>query len=282
MLGAEYSNLATPRKPNAKQKKKIDHIIDDLKPISEDEAKAIFEGMEASIYTPAFKKYLETFWNTIKEQTKIKSDYDLFKSTALYEKYMLNNAQFSSAKSVAINGMMKTQLFDDKGVRKSFSAFKSDCKAITDISNDTWLRTEYDTSLRTAIAGEQFRSFKEDSDLYGWWLYLETTSAHPREEHLLLVGNVYKIGDPEGDDVFPPNGFSCSCGAEQVDEQYLKDNNKTPRTNDEAKEDLVNGVPEQFRFNPYKQGILPKEGHSYFNALPNANEADGSMFSDLE
>jgi Phage Mu protein F like protein len=195
---------------------------------------------------------------------------------------MLNSAQFSSAKSVAENGMMKSVMYDDKGVRKSFSAFKADCKAITDISNDTWLRTEYDTSLRTAIAGQQFRSFEEDKDLYGYWLYLETSSAHPREEHLELVGNIYKIGDPESDDVFPPNGFNCSCGAEQIDDQYLQENGKTPRTNEEAKEDLINGVPEQFRFNPGKQGILPRQGHSYFQALGSANEADSNMFSDLE
>ena len=75
---------------------------------------------------------------------------------------------------------------------------------------------------------------------------------------------------------------NCSCGVEQVDEEFIKDSGKTPRTNDEAKFDLENGVPEQFRFNPYNQGILPKEGHSYFMALPNANEADGSMFSDTE
>lgn len=212
----------------------------------------------------------------------MKTDYDAFKDTSLYERYLLNASQFSAAKDVATNGMMKSVMFDSDGVRQGFSSFKKDCKAITDVSNETWLRTEYDTSVRQAVAGAQFISYREDADLYGYWVYLETTSEHPREEHLDLVGNVYKIGDPESDLVFPPNGFNCSCGSEQVDEEYLKENGKTPRSNEQSKSDLENGVPEQFRFNPADSGILPKEGHSYFQALPNANEADADTFSDEE
>lgn len=310
--------------------------------------------------------------------------------------------------------MLKTQLFDSDGVRKSFSAFKVDAKAITDVVDETWLRVEYDSALRQAVSGAQFISYREDSDLYPWWEYTETTSEHPRDSHLELVGNVYKIGDPEGDKVFPPgdwncfkgdmlvktktgnkpiksitkedliltrNGYqkvisvihngskkvygihfdndiyrhtfyctlgheiytkelgfiaidkldlsqeytliniengetkfkisineygfetdvydlkisgqseyyvnnilvhNCSCGSEQVDEQYLKDNNKTPRTSEESASDLQNHVGESFRFNPADQGICVNKDHSYFMALPDANHADGNMFSDTE
>lgn len=75
---------------------------------------------------------------------------------------------------------------------------------------------------------------------------------------------------------------NCSCGAEQIDDDYLQENGKSVRTNEEGKEDLENGVPPQFRFNAADSGILPKESHSYFQGLPNANEANGSMFSDIE
>ncbi len=195
---------------------------------------------------------------------------------------MLNAVQFSSAKSVAENGMMKTALFNEDGVRKSFSAFKNDCSAITDIISDTWLRTEYDLGVRNAVTGEQFQSYKEDADLFPYWIYIETISENPRDEHLDLVGNIYRIGDPEGDAVFPSNGWNCQCSSEQIDDDYLKQNGKSARTNEESKSDLENHVDPQFRYNPSNQGIFPKEGHSYFQALGNANEADGSMFSDDE
>lgn len=278
ILGGEYINLATPRKPTKKQKGKIDHTIDRLNEKADDEAKFVFEG-GSGIYLPTFKEYANTFLDIIKDETKIKADFDAFKDTSIFERYQLNAVQFSSAKSVAVNKLMKEELFDSDSVRKGYSAFKRDVKEVTNIVNDTWLRTEYDTAVRQAVAGQQFISYRENTDIYPYWVYLETTSEHPREEHLVLVGNIYRIGDPEGDEIFPPNGFNCSCGSEQIDDQYLDENNKSVRTNSEAKEDLENGVPEQFRFNPADQGILPKEGHSYFMALPNANEAYGDLFN---
>lgn len=278
ILGIEYVDLQTKRKPTTKQKRKIDHTIDRLKDISEDEIKAVYEGMGAAVYLPTFREYLQTFWDTIKDETKIKADFALFKNASVWERFMLNTCQFSAAKSVAINGMIKAQLFDEDGVRKGFSKFKSDCKEITDIVNETWFRTEYDSGVRQAVAGDMFRSFKDDADIYEYWQYLETTSANPRDSHLALVGNIYRIGDPEGDSVFPPGGWNCGCGAEQVDQQFLDENNKSARTTQEAAEDLENHVDQQFRFDPSKEGILPKTGHSYFQALPDANSANGETF----
>lgn len=139
----------------------------------------------------------------------MKADYEAFKNVSVFENFMLNACQFSSAKSVAVNGLMKAQLFDDNGVRKGFSKFKADCRQITDIVNDTWMRTEYDSGVRQAVAGDMFRAFKDDKDIYEFWQYLQTTSANPREDHLELVGNIYRIGDPDGDAVFPPGGWNC-------------------------------------------------------------------------
>lgn len=278
LLGIEYTNLAhPPKKPNKKQRGKIDHAIEKLKGLSDDEAEFVYNG-GVGVYLPAFKTYLEQFWDVIKSETKIKADFAAFKNTSIFERYMANAAQFSSAKSVAVNGMMKSALFDEGGVRKGFSKFKADCRGITDIVNDVWLRTEYDTSVKMAVSGDMFRAYREDADLYPYWIYLETTSENPRETHLELVGNVYRIGDPEGDAVFPSSDWNCNCGSEQIDDQYLKENDKSVRTNDEAKEDLENHVNPQFRFNAADSGILPKEGHSYFQALPNANDANGETF----
>jgi len=129
---------------------------------------------------------------------------------------MLNSCQFSASKSLAESKMLQSLVFDEDKVRKGYSEFKADAKKVTDIFQETWLRTEYDTSVRQAVAGEQFKRYKEDSDIFPYWKYLETTSQHPREEHLLLVGNIYKIGDPEGDLIYPPNGFNCVPGNTKI------------------------------------------------------------------
>lgn len=122
---------------------------------------------------------------------------------------MLNAAQFSAAKNSAETKMLQSLVFDENKVRKGYSAFKNDAKEVTDIFNEPWLRTEYDTSVRQAVTGEQFRRYRDDKDIYPYWRYLRTISLHPRDEHLKLVGNVYRIGDPEGDRVAPPDGFNC-------------------------------------------------------------------------
>jgi hypothetical protein len=130
------------------------------------------------------------------------------------------------------------------------------------------LRTEYDTAVKQAVQGDLFRRYREDKDLYPYWRYLETTSKHPRQEHLRLVGRVFKIGDPIGDKLLPTNGFNCSCSSENISdpEEVSKG------------EDYINDVSPQFRFNPSDQGILPKESHSYFEVLKSANSGKPEMF----
>lgn len=183
---------------------------------------------------------------------------------------MLNTCQFSAAKNNAeVNALIQEKTFQD-GERASFSTFKKEASQITDIFNETWLRTEYDTSGRQAVAAEKFRGYREDSDLYPYWRYLRTISLNPRDEHLRLVGRIFRIGDYEGDQVFPPDGFNCGCGSEQLYDLNGETLSKGS--------DYINDVDPQFRFNPADQGIMPKESHSYFEVLPNANAGNGELF----
>lgn len=192
---------------------------------------------------------------------------------------MLNSMQFSSAKSLAESKMLQSLVFNEDKVRKGYSEFKADAKKVTDVFNEQWLRVEYDCAVNLAVQGELFRRYREDSDLFGFWRYLETTSTHPREEHLLLVGNIYKIGDPEGDMVHPSNGYNCNCSSEQLSDADIDEGGLSVRTNNEAKSDLEDVAP-QFRFCPADHGPLPSKGHSYFEALPNANDADISTYDE--
>lgn len=190
----------------------------------------------------------------------------------------MNAVQFSAAKNDAEVKMTQSLLYDEHKTKKGFSAFKQDAGAVADTFHDFWFRVEYDTANRQAITGAQFTRYRADADIYPYWRYLLTTSLHPRDEHLKLVGNVYKIGDPEGDKVVPPDGFNCGCGTEQVSDMEVDEDGIKVRTAEESAVDLKEVSP-QFRFNPADQGILPKESHSYFEAMPNANSGDGDLFN---
>lgn len=185
---------------------------------------------------------------------------------------MLNVAQFSSAKSMAKSKLMQAEVFNEEEHIKGYSKFSKDVEQITDIVDSTWLRTEYDTNVRNVIQGEQFRGFMDDADLYPYWVYLGVMDDREREAHVELEGLVFRIGDPEGDAVFPVNEDNCRCSGDNVDDQYLAENKKSVLTNEEAGHYLENNVDERFRFNPAVQGSMPNTG-SYFEVLPNANKA---------
>lgn len=249
-------------KPTSKEKDLI------LSSLTEDEKRFIYQNPKGDvIFTPVYKAYNNLFFKAVVNNTQIKSDFEAFKDTSVYERYMLNAVQFSAAKSMAESKLMQSAVFTDDDKIKSYSQFKKDADQITEVFQKTWLRTEYDTGVKQAVNGELFTRMRADKDLYPYWEYLETDSDHPREEHLELVGNVYKIGDAEGDMVFPPNGFNCGCGSEQVDDDYLDANDKEVSDGKASLE----FVDPQFRYNPADQGIMPKESHSYHEAVSSAN-----------
>jgi hypothetical protein len=191
---------------------------------------------------------------------------------------MLNAAQFSSAKEATKSKLMQGALRNSEGEMQSFSKFEKDASKIADIVNETWLRTEYESCRRQAIQGEQFRQLQEDKDLYPYWVYHGVMDDRERDEHVVLEGLVFKIGDPEGDACYPQNGWNCRCSAESVDDQYLEENKLKALTNEEAKGYLESDVDQQFRTNPAIQGTLPNTG-SYFEVMGSANEGNAKLFN---
>lgn len=162
--------------------------------------------------------------------------------------------------------MMQAVVFDkDRNIRP-YSKFKPEAEKITNISQKTWLRVEYDMARRQAVQGENFRQMQGDKDLYPYWVYRGVMDSRERPEHVALEGKVFLIGDPKGDKMFPPNDWNCRCSGEAVDQRYLDKNKVQVTTGPEADNLLQSDVDPQFRFNPAEQGILPKDG-SYFQAI---------------
>jgi SPP1 gp7 family putative phage head morphogenesis protein len=190
---------------------------------------------------------------------------------------MLNGAQFSAAKTAAEGKMLQSAVFDEENQVKSFSKYEKDAKEITDISQKTWLRVEYETCRRQAVQGEQFRQMQNDADLYPYWVYRGMMDDREREDHVEMEGLVFKIGDSAADDCFPPNDFNCRCSAETVDDDYLSENKLTTLSNDQAKQYRDDNVDEQFRYNAGVDGMMPSDG-SYFDVLGSANDADYKTF----
>lgn len=206
----------------------------------------------------------------------IKVGFNAFADTKVYERYMLNAAQFSAAKSRSEAKLLQDAVFDGQRMR-SYPEFEKQAKEITDISQKTWLRTEYETCRRNVTAGAKFAQMQADQDLYPYWVYRGRMDSRERPEHVRLEGKVFRIGDAEGDKIFPPDDWNCRCAGDPVDGRYLVDNSVQPQTNAECKELLEKEVDPQFRYNPAIQGSLPND-HSYFDIFHSANDGSAGMF----
>lgn len=190
---------------------------------------------------------------------------------------MLNAAQFSAAKGAAEAKVMQGMVFDDKGQIKGYDRYSKDVKEFTQVNQETWLRTEYESAKRQAIAISKWTRMQDDRDLYPYWVYRTRHDNRVRPEHAELDGRVFQIGDPDSDSCFPPNDWNCRCVGEPIDGRYLNEHNVAPATPAQAKNLLETQVDEQFRSNPAATGALPNTG-SYFEVMPNANAAGAKTF----
>jgi SPP1 gp7 family putative phage head morphogenesis protein len=228
------------------------------------------------IYKPVYDKYNEKFFSNIIEKTSIKSSFTAFKDTAIYERFMLNAAQFSAAKSVATTKLIQAEIFDENAVVRTYPKFKEKAEQVAETVNENWLRVEYESSRRQCVQSERFRRMYEDRDLYPYWQWRGRMDARERDAHREMEGKVFQIGDPEGDKCFSPADWNCRCEGEPVDGEYLEENGLQPVGPDELQEILKNNVDEQFQRSPLA-GSLPNSG-SYFEAMKSANQGNAEMF----
>lgn len=249
--------------------------------MTEEEAKYIWKNRKGKvIFTPVYEIYKATFFDAIIEESAMTTTFLKFESTAVYERYMLNAAQFAAAKQTAENELLKkaAEIIDPEGKGVSYDKYKPEAEKICARSKDTWLRVEYDTARNNAVSGAQFQRMETDKELYPIWRYRGVMDSKERPEHVEMEGMVFRIGDPAGDACFPPGDWNCRCVGIQEDDRYLQQTGARVQTNAEAEKLLDKYVAPEFQFNAARQGNLPKENHSYFEALGNANEANRSTF----
>lgn len=78
------------------------------------------------------------------------------------------------------------------------------------------LRLIYDANIRSAHAAGQWERAQRTKFALPFFLYVQTTSAEPREDHLAQVGTIAHVDDPYWDTWFPPNGWNCKCQVRQI------------------------------------------------------------------
>ena len=250
-------------------------IPDDL---GDKKIKKVFDNPEKKFIDYAsYKAVGDKFFDAVKKNTSIETSYEEFKDTAWVERFMLRSYQFSSAKDLSETMALQTLALQSKG----FTDFKEKASEVVEINRTQWLRVEQDNLIRNAVMGESWRKMEESREMYPYWIYKTEEDDLVRDEHVILDNVVFRIGDPEGDDCFCPNGWNCRCHGEPADESDLKEGQTVSEGKDYlTKDDPETGnplIPKDFRYNAGKDGPLPNTG-SYFEVLLNINKLDSESF----
>jgi SPP1 gp7 family putative phage head morphogenesis protein len=244
--------------------------------IQDNELEYIYENDKGELVLKnVMEIYNDCYFNAIFDKiTKWGNNYEDFKDTSLFERYILNYSQFSAAKTYEECKTLQAMVFKD-GKKQAFNKFRDAANEYKEQISQTWLRVEYDNAGRGAVMADKWIKFEEDKDLYPYWQYETRHDNRVRHEHRELDGKVFRIGDVYGDRIFPPSDWNCRCTGRNTD-------TGKPVTEEEAKHLLNTEVDEQFRYNPAHQGMFPKKDCPYFEDFNKARNVSYSQLTALK
>jgi len=88
--------------------------------------------------------------------------------------------------------------------------------ALVDFSSPRRLKTIFWSNMRSARAAGQWERIQRTKKALPYLLYVRTTSAEPRPEHLTWAGLILPVDDPFWNSHMPPNGWMCKCAVRQI------------------------------------------------------------------
>ncbi len=91
-----------------------------------------------------------------------------------------------------------------------------DDPAEVDFSSPRRLRTIFWSNMNAARSAGQWDRAQRTKAGLPYILYVRTTAADPRPEHLGWVGTILPVDDPWWRTHWPPNGWGCKCSVSQT------------------------------------------------------------------
>ncbi len=157
-----------------------------------------------------------------------------------------NLYDFSAAKTFQEIQDMQNFIFNEKGMRRSFSEFEAQAKTIFDTYNKNWLEAEFETATRLAESSNDWKQYTDEAEIFPLLKYNTLEDGSVREEHVALNGTVKPVNDVFWNTYNPPNGWRCRCFVEQLEA------GEAPITEDPKEPEL----PKLFNFNAGKDDVV--------------------------
>ena len=131
--------------------------------------------------------------------------------------FRYNTAVFAAFKGHAEWESMSRELTDEEGRLRSYAAFRRAVRPIIGRYNDQWLRTEYNTVVRSARSAAKWQDALRSREALPNLEYLLSGAVDKREEHREWVGTVLPIDHPWWDTHLPPSEWNCKCSFRPTD-----------------------------------------------------------------
>jgi SPP1 gp7 family putative phage head morphogenesis protein len=162
-----------------------------------------------------------------------------------------NLYKFSGAKTYQQMAKLNFLLQGDDGNPRSWQEFKEQALKINNEYNLNYLRTEYNTALRSGAMAAKWAKYESQARLYPNLKYKTAKDDRVRDDHKQMEDIIKPVNDPFWDKWYPPNGHNCRCYVEQTSQAATKG---TPEGNPQM----------GFHNNVAKSGKAFNEDHPYF------------------
>lgn len=152
-----------------------------------------------------------------------------------------------------------TLALNDKGKLRDWASFQDEVAKTNAKYNVTWLRTEYDSAVAASQMASRWVQFGQNKRTMPMLQYQTVGDSNVRDEHQRLDGIVKHIDDSFWNTYYPPNGWRCRCDVQQLPGQ---------RTETDTTRRELPTVPDLFRTNVGKTGLMFPAGHPYYKDCP--------------
>jgi len=130
--------------------------------------------------------------------------------------FQTNGAVFAAFKNHDQTKKIISLLSDENGDVRSFYEFKKLALQESEKYNVNWLRTEYNTAVRSAQAAMKFRGYLKEESVYPNLEYMESMASHKRIDHEEYVGTILPVSHEWWNTHLPPSDWNCQCWVRQT------------------------------------------------------------------
>lgn len=148
------------------------------------------------------------------------------------------------------------------GKKIAYADFEREALKISVNYNKNWLKTEYDTTVKTAESVAQWTDIQQTKKTYSLLRYVTQHDNKVRHEHAEYDGTTLPVDHSYWNTHYPPNGFNCRCYVEK-----LKPVDTSGEPVPVTKKPNEETYGSEFNFNAGKTKQIFGENTSYFKNL---------------